>query len=540
MTDTAIRGEYASFGWLVGASFALTLVQMASTYFNGSSTAALQALAVRDMRTHLAAHIQRLPFTTLAAYHSGDLVSRFNNDIDQASALFARFPDYIYQPLRWLGALGFLLWISPKLTLVLCVSMPISALIYDRVIRPMQQHSGDKMESLAAVNATLQDVIRGAPIVRAFGLQCVLGARFEAQAKDVERHDRKRHIRDMIAFVPSLTIRYIPQLLVPIYGGWMAFRGEISVGDLLAVNWLIWPVFLPIEAFLAWIRELRDAAPALRRTFELFDAPGERTDGRAVNPAPDGFAIGFEAVTFGYGTSERVLDAVTFQIDAGETVALIGSSGCGKTTLLRLLCGLVAPESGTVEVYGAPLRALSLVSVREHLSLMAQDPFLFPATIAENIRYGRQSATRKEIVEAARTAHADEFIRALPDGYDHSVGELGAKLSVGQRQRICLARMILKNAPILLLDEPTAALDAQSESAVLAALEPIIAEKTAVIVSHRLSTLRSVDRILLIENGRIRASGTHDELLAAEEGYRRLARRQVHGEPAVPAIGASS
>ncbi len=537
LTDTAIQGEYTRFGWLVAASFALALLQTVSTYFEGSSVAALRSLAVRDLRISLTSRVQRLPLPTLSAYHSGDLVSRFNNDLDQVSALFARFPDYFYQPLRLLGGLAFLLWISPKLTLVICISMPISVYIFDRVVRPMQQHAGDKMEALAAANATLQDAIRGAPIVRAFGLQRLLGARFETQARDVEHHDRKRHVRDMLSFIPFLTLRYIPQLLVPIYGGWMAFRGEISVGDLLAVNWLIWPVFLPLEAFLAWIRELREAAPALQRTYELLDAPAERTSGRAVEPASSGIALAFDAVTFGYNADDRVLDGLTFQVEVGETIALVGASGCGKTTILRLLCGLVDPSGGTVNVFGVPYRELSLASVREHLSLMAQDAFLFPTSVAENIGYGKPSASREKIVEAARAAQADEFIQGFPNGYEHSVGELGGKLSGGQRQRICLARMILKDAPILLLDEPTAALDAQSEAAILDALDPVMAKKTTFIVSHRLSTLRSVDRILVLENGRIRASGTHDELLAADPVYRRLAQRQIHGQPA---LGATS
>lgn len=532
LTDTAIAGEYGFFIWLVGASFVVALVEMLSTYFRGSSVSALGALAVRDVRTKLTAKILRLPLSTIESYHSGDLVSRFNNDLDQTAALYRRAPDYIYQPLQLVGGLLFMLWISPKLTLVVCAAMPISVYIFERVVRPMQQHSGNKMEALAKANASFQDAIRGAAIVRAFGLQRVLGDRFGRHAKDVERHDRKNQIRNMLSFIPFLTLRYIPQLLVPIYGGLLAFRGEISVGDLLAVNWLIWPIFLPLEALLAWIREVREAAPALRRAFEILDAPPERSSGVPLNPKNGRDPIAFERVTFAYNGNGSVLAGMSFRVRRGRTVALVGPSGCGKTTILKVLCGFVEPSEGEVRLYGDPLHSLSLASARDHISLMAQEPFLFPVTIAENIAHGRSDATIEEIERAARAAHAHDFISELPEGYDTPVGELGSRLSVGQRQRICLARMILKDAPILLLDEPTAALDTQSESVVLEALDRLAEGKTTVLVSHRLSTLQRADEILIVDGGAVRASGTHGELYATDSFYREFADHQLrNGSP---------
>ena len=532
MTDTAIAGEYGPFIWLVAASFGVALVEMLATYFRGSSVNALGALAVRDVRTKLTARILSLPLSTVERFHSGDLVSRFNNDLDQTSALYRRAPDYIYQPIQLIGGLLFMIWISPKLTLVVCAAMPISLLIFERVVRPMQQHSGNKMEALAKANASFQDAIRGAAIVRAFGLQRLLGDRFRREAEDVETYDRKNQIRSMLSFIPFLTLRYIPQLLVPIYGGLLAFRGEITVGDLLAVNWLIWPVFLPLEAFLAWIREVREAAPALQRTFEILDATPERSTGAALSPRNGGDPIAFERVAFAYNGNGRVLDDMSFRVGAGRTIALVGPSGCGKTTILKLLCGFVEPSEGVVRLYGDPMESLNLASARDHISLMAQDPFLFPVTIAENIAHGRSGASREEIESAARAAHAHGFISEFPDGYDTQVGELGGRLSVGQRQRICLARMVLKDAPILLLDEPTAALDAESEAIVLEALDCLAEGKTTILVSHRLSTLQRADEILVVDDGAVRASGTHDELYATNRFYREFADHQLQsGSP---------
>ena len=536
LTDTAITGDFRTFTWLVAASFCAALLRMVGTYAQGVSVAAVGALAVRDVRDRLTEHIQRLPMPTLEKYHSGDLVSRVNHDLEKTVSLYRRAPDYLHRPLQLIGGLLFMFLISPKLTLVVCASMPISVVIFERVVRAMQKHSGKKMEALAEANVTLQDAIRGASIVRAFGLQNVLGGRFQRQANDVQQHEMRNQVRRILSFIPFLTLRYIPQLLVPIYGGLLAFRGEISVGDLLAVNWLIWPVFEPLEAFLGWIREMRETAPALRRMYEILDAPAERTGGNRIDALDGDTPIAFESVSFGYNGNGHVLDGLTFRVEKGTTIALVGSSGCGKSTILKLLCGFIAPDDGGVRVFGSPIATSDLASLRDHVSLMAQDPFLFPTTIEQNIAWGRADASREEVIAAAQAASAHDFIRALPKGYETPVGELGNRLSGGEKQRICLARMILKNAPILLLDEPTASLDTQSEAMVLNALDRLMAGRTTVIVSHRLSSLKKVDEILVVDGGRIRARGTHDELLVRDDLYRQLAQRQTNGVESPPRI----
>lgn len=540
LTDTAIAGDFRTFTWVVVASFGAALLRMVGRYAQGVSVTAVGALAVRDVRDRLTKHIQRLPMPTLEKYHSGDLVSRVNNDLGKTVSLYRRAPDYLHRPLQLIGGLLFMSLISPKLTLVVCASMPISVVIFERVVRAMQKHSGKKMESLAEANVMLQDAIRGASIVRAFGLQNVLGGRFRRQAQDVQQHEMRNQVRRILSFIPFLTLRYIPQLLVPIYGGLLAFRGEISVGDLLAVNWLIWPVFEPLEAFLGWIREMRETAPALRRMYEILDAPAERAGGGRIDASNSDAPIAFESVSFSYNGNGRVLDGLTFRVERGSTVALVGSSGCGKSTILRLLCGFIAPDVGGVRVFGSPIASSDLDSLRDHVSLMAQDPFLFPTTIEQNIAWGRADASKDEVIAAAQAASAHEFICALPNGYETAVGELGNRLSGGEKQRICLARMILKDAPILLLDEPTASLDTQSEAMVLDALDRLMADRTTVIVSHRLSSLKGVDEILLVDGGRISARGTHEELLAQDALYRQLAQRQVNGLEASRATGGTT
>ncbi|MDD4904444.1 MAG: ABC transporter ATP-binding protein, partial [Candidatus Bipolaricaulis sp.] len=430
---------------------------------------------------------------------------------------------------------------SPKLALVTCAFMPVSVLVFERVVRPMQKHSTKAMESLAATNAAMQDAIRGAPIVRAFNLQRLLSERFYALAAAVERHAMANQKKRILAWIPFLMLRYIPQLVVPLYGGYMAFRGEISLGTLLAFDWLIWFVFLPLEALLAWIRELRETSPALKRCYDILDAAPERLGGNLVPASSRGVAIAFDRVTFSYGTGVRVLDQLSFGVPTGRTVALVGSSGCGKSTVLRLLCGLYEPCDGEIRVFGEPTSGADLASLRSRVSLVAQDTHLFPGSIADNIAMAKPGATRGEVVAAAEAAGAHGFVSALSKGYDTPAGELGHRLSGGERQRIGLARAFLKDAPILLLDEPTASLDTESEAHVLGAILRLCEGRTTFIVSHRLSTLRDADEILVLADGRIRERGTHESLLQTDTLYRRLYEQQatIPREPVFACEGAA-
>jgi ABC-type multidrug transport system fused ATPase/permease subunit len=527
IADSAIAGDMRLLLVLILASLCVALLDAGAGYAKAMSMANLACLSVRDLRDRLTSHTQALPMATLERYHTGDLVSRLNSDLDSCEAVFRRVPDYLHQPLQLLGGLAFMLALSPKLTLVTCAAMPISVFLFERVVRPMQQESAKAMESLAATNVAMQDAVRGAPIVRAFNLQTILGEHFRSLVKTLEHHGMANRKKAILSWVPFLMLRYIPQLIVPLYGGYLAFRGEISIGTLLAFDLLIWFVFIPLEALLAWIRELRETSPALARCYEILDTPAERRGGSPVPSSSKDGAVEFDRVTFSYGEGPDVLDELNFRIPSGHTVALVGSSGCGKSTALKLLCGFHEPDQGAVRLFGQSISNADLSSVRARVSLVAQDTHLFPVSIAENIAMAKVGATRDEIVAAAEAANAHEFIAALPEGYDTLAGELGNRLSGGERQRIGLARAFLKDAPILLLDEPTASLDTESEARVLEAVRRLSEGRTTLVVSHRLSTLRDADEILVLADGRIRERGTHVELLQMDSLYRRFYEQQA-------------
>ncbi|MGD9675211.1 MAG: ABC transporter ATP-binding protein [Candidatus Bipolaricaulia bacterium] len=527
IADSAIAGDFGRVLFLILASAGIAMLEAGVGYAKAVSLATLSGFTIRDLRNRLTAHLQVLPTATLERYHSGDLVSRLSSDLDACESVCRRVPDYLHQPLQFVGGLAFMFVLSPRLALVTCAFMPVSVLVFERVIRPMQQHSTKAMESLAATNAAMQDAIRGAPVVRAFNLQSVLGERFHAAAAALERHGMANQKKKILAWIPFLMLRYIPQLVVPLYGGYMAFRGEISLGTLLAFDGLIWFVFLPLEALLAWIRELRETSPALKRCYDILDASPERRGGTLVPAASRDGAIAFDRVTFSYGTGAEVLDRLSFGVPAGRTVALVGSSGCGKSTVLRLLCGMYEAQKGEIRVFGQPISSADLASLRSRVSLVAQDTHLFPGSIADNIAMAKPGASHGEVVAAAEAASAHGFISTLPKGYDTPVGELGNRLSGGERQRIGLARAFLRDAPILLLDEPTASLDTESEAHVLDAIRRLCRGRTTFIVSHRASTLRDADEILVLADGRIRERGTHESLLQTDTLYRRLYEQQA-------------
>jgi len=526
LTDTALAQQSAAFRQMVLWALAAMFVDVVLKYSTRIIAIRYQSFTIRDLRNRVTSHIQRLPISYTDTLHSGDLVSRLNNDIDKIAILPQRVHELIQQPVTFLLGFSYMFILSWKLLLATCILIPISAILYDKVVKPMQAHSRKEMEHLARANAVTQDVIRGIYIIKAFNLQKLLTAKYKEIAENVRQEGLAIDKRRAVEFAVFLMLRYIPQLVAPLYGGYLAFRGEISVGTLIASNYLIWMVFIPVETMLGWIRNLREVAPAVERIFEILDQPTENLTQSFSQQDPQSQAITFNSVSFQYNEEAKILEDFTLEVSEGKVVALVGSSGCGKSTVLKLLCGFYRPQSGKIEIGGQDIYQSSIQESRKKVSLVSQETYLFPTTIAENISYGRLGSTQAEIETAARAANAHDFITTQPEGYQTLVGEWGSKLSVGQKQRIALARAILKDAPILLLDEPTSALDAQAESIVQKALERFMSGRTVLVIAHRLTTIKKADEIIVLDQGRLQERGTHDDLMASDTHYRRLYLKQ--------------
>jgi len=527
LTDAAINTQSDQFQLLIYWALITMLINVGVTFMRGQVSARYEAYTIRDFRDQITAHIQKLPISYLDTLHSGDLVSRLNNDVEKIAGLLKRVQEFIQQPLIFILGFTYMAVISWKLLLATCILIPISAILFDKVIKPIQLDSQSEMEELARANAVTQDAIRGIYIVKAFNLQKILAIKVQEIAKNIEDAGLSIAKRSAISTALFLALRYIPQLVCPLYGGYLAFQGEITLGALLASMTLIWMVFLPVEKMLGWLREIRQVAPAIERIFELLEHPVESASSQAFEPITESSPVKMDHITFQYNEGEKILDDFHLLVEEGQTIGLVGPSGCGKSTVLSLLCGFYKPQSGAIKIYGNDLFDTNLSEVRTKISLVSQETYLFPTTIKSNIAYGRVGASDDEIVAAAKAANAHDFIMEQPNGYETQSGEWGAKLSGGQRQRIALARAILKDAPILLLDEPTSALDTQSEAIIQEVLERLMRGKTVIIVAHRLSTLRNVDKILVLDQGQIREIGTHLELMRTDSLYKRLYLKQA-------------
>jgi ABC-type multidrug transport system fused ATPase/permease subunit len=513
LTDTAVSGQRERFLRLLYLALALFVTRFVLNYLYQQANARSSIYPIRDLRDRLTAHIQRLPLSYVETHHTGDLVSRLNGDVDKVAQALGNIGDNVWQPIRMAIAIAYLVTISWKLLLAGCILIPASTVLFNMVSKPMEKLSRQQMEALGRINAVIQDTIGGIGIVKAFNAKQIRADRFGAVAQDVEQKGVGINRQYALLLGMFLVLRYIPQLVIPLYGGYLAFKGEITAGGVVAANALIWQIFLPVEQFLGFLRQMRETIPAVERLFEILDQSAERAGERAFEVQTEAAPIEFENVAFGYDDENRVLGDLSFHVPQGETVALVGTSGSGKSTVFKLLCGFYASQEGRIRVCGNDLTHSSPADARAQMSFVSQDTYLFPTTIAENIGYGRPGATRDEIVAAAKVANAHGFIVEQPEGYDTGVGERGVKLSGGERQRIALARAILKDAPILLLDEPTSALDTQSETLVQEALDRLMEGRSVLVVAHRLSTIRDADRVLVLDGGTIVESGTHEQLM---------------------------
>ena len=527
LTDTVVRTDTDSFvRWLYIAG-GIVVLSMIVNYGTRYASGRTISPTLRDLRHRTSEHIQHLPMSNLEAHHTGDLISRLNNDIGQIPALLNSISEVVYQPVLFAGSFIYLLLISWKLLVISCILIPITAVLYNKVSKPMEELSRKNLEGHSRANSMIQDVIGGMPIVKAFNLQKIMFGRYRNVVQEIETQGLAMDRREAALMTLYLALRYIPQLIVPLYGGYLALKGEISPGSVVAANLLIWNVFQPVEALLGLLRQVRTITPAIQRVFEILDEVPEHGGAPVVMSDPNIPPVELGELSFSYDGETNILNQLSLEVTAGKMVALVGASGSGKSTILKLICGFYTPSAGYIRLYGQDLAASDLAAARHHMSLVSQDTYLFPTTIAENIAYGRLGATSDDIVAAAQQANAHDFIMDFPETYDTDIGERGVKLSGGQRQRLALARAILKDAPILLLDEPTSALDTQSEFLVQQALERFMPNRTVLVVAHRLSTIHNADEILVIEQGSVRERGTHEQLMKTESLYRHLYLRQI-------------
>jgi ATP-binding cassette subfamily B protein len=481
-----------------------------------------------NLRNTTYAHLQKLSLDYFSTKRTGDLVARISNDTDRiCSFLSDTVVDFIADVLMIVGTAVVLISIDPILAAATLCTFPIIAWLTVHLRDRMTHgflHGGRAWDGMTSL---LADTIPGIRVVKAFAQENREIERFRAaNLRIIAANDRVNRVWTF--FWPAVALlTQIGLLVVWVVGAWQVFSGRVTVGVLVAFLAYIGRFYTRLESMSRMVTSTQKAAASSQRLFEILDRPpGVPEPAHPIHPDKIHGAIEIRNASFRFG-SRQVIDGVSLDVKPGEMIGLVGTTGAGKSTLVNLVCRFYDVSEGAVLVDGTDIRSLPIAEYRRHIGIVLQEPFLFWGSIAENIAYGKPNATRAEIVAAARAARAHEFILQLSDGYDSMVGERGHTLSGGERQRISIARALLIDPSILILDEATSSVDTQTEREIQEALDNLVRGRTTIAIAHRLSTLHKADRLVVLEQGRVVEIGQHADLLVAGGRYAQLYQAQM-------------
>ncbi len=484
---------------------------------------------IYDMRRDVFARLQRLPVNYFDPRASGDLMTRVIEDVNSVERVLIDGTEQgSVALLSIVGVLAILFWTNAKLAWIALIPLPLltaGGLWY--TLTAHRRYRAQR-EAASAMNALLMDNLQGIRQIKSYGQQAHEDDRFAQRADDL-RKGTLGVMRVWAAYSPAMSFTAaLGSGLVLWAGGRMVLQGTMSIGNLVGFLLFLALFYEPIARLHGLNQMLQAARAGGERVFDILDATAETANPKRQQRLriPVRGEVIFEQVTFSYAAERLVLREVSLHVLPGQMAALVGPTGAGKSTLVNLLPAFYETTSGRITIDGQDISQISLDSLRSQISIVSQEPFLFNGTVRENILYGNLSATEAELVAAARAANCHDFICHLSQGYDSRVGERGVKLSVGEKQRVSIARALLKNAPILILDEATASVDTATERLIQEALERLMAHRTSFVIAHRLSTIRQADQILVLRHGQIVECGAHSQLLARDGLYAKLARIQ--------------
>lgn len=486
---------------------------------------------VQDIRTKAFNHIEELPVSYLDAHPAGDLTSRVITDIDQFSqGLLMGFTQLFTGVLTILGTLVFMVSIEPFITLLVILLTPLSFVVAGQIAKHTYTFFRHQSESRGEITAFTEEMIGNLKVVKAFGHEDEAQAEFEKINETLSDYSFKATFVSSLVNPATRCVNSIVYAAVGVSGAVMAIKAFISVGQLVSFLSYANQYTKPFNEISGVVTELQNAIASASRVFEVIDEPAMEPD--AADAAVLGDNIGvrgevdIEHLWFSYDKTKKLLTDINVHVKPGETVAIVGPTGCGKSTLINLLMRFYEADQGAILVDGLDNRKVTRESLRANFGMVLQETWLKSASIRDNIAYGKPDASLEEIQEAARRAHCDKFIRRMPQGYDTVLGEDGGALSQGQKQLLCIARLMLRLPPMLILDEATSSIDTRTELHIQHAFDRMMEGRTSFIVAHRLSTIRNADLILVMRDGNIVEQGTHDALLARGGFYASLYNAQ--------------
>ena len=533
-----VQGDLARLNQITLALAGLFLLQAVIAFAQTYLLVYVAQRVVADLRLAIHGHLLGLPLGFFNERRTGEMVSRVTNDVTVIQVVLTDTPlNLMRQVVTIIGGLALMVAMNWRLTLLILVLIPPLIGIAVFFGRRLEHLSTAVQDRLADATAVLQEALSGIRVVKSFTQERSEHSRFREQV-EATFQTAMRRTRLRAVFIPLVSLMALSAITLLLWvGGREVIRGTLTPGDLVAFLILMLMVAGPLGEFAGLYSQVREGIGAARRIFEILETRPEpvASPGSPLMPPVSG-DVRFVDVCFEYRPGDPILERVTLHVPPDQVVALVGSSGVGKTTLVNLIPRFFDPTSGRIEVDGIDISRVDLHSLRSQVGLVPQETFLFAGSVRENIAYGCPGAELEEVMEVARAAYAHDFIQELPEGYDTQVGERGVKLSAGQRQRLAIARALLKDPRILILDEATSALDTESEHWVQAALDRLMRGRTTFVIAHRLSTIQRADRILVLQDGCILEDGSHAALLEQGGLYHRLWNMQF-AEPGAPAGG---
>ena len=526
-TDTMLSGQPVYFSKLMTPLLWIVLLGTVISYFKNIFGNHYSAMVQKEIRTSLSRHLTKLPFSYFDKNGTGSIMTRLISDMEELGKFFSEIlPNLLVNIVTVVTATIYLIQMDVFLIIVLFISYPIMLVVADKLSKKLAELAKKLRTHMDERTEKAYDAIQGITVGRSYNLYELHKQKIDTIVDNMVKQASKSTRISSLGWVLKNVITTIPVIFCYLFALYETMHGRITIGEMLAFTVILNRILFPIGDIVFCVNDIREIGVSLKRIQEIYNQKEERKGGM-IQKLPQNIgkipAIEWNNINFSYSDSEHpVFHDISFSIESGEQTAFVGGSGEGKTTIFKLLCGFYEKNSGQYKLFGHFFEDWDLEAARSCFSEVSQNIFLFPETIRQNVACGKENATDEEIIEACKNANIHQFIIQLPDGYNTLVGERGVFLSGGQRQRISIARAFLKDAPILLLDEPTASVNLEAEQKLQEAIERIAAGRTVITIAHRLSTIKNAKQIYVVSGGKIAESGRHQELLEKQGIYAKM------------------